>query len=87
MYLQSEQFISRNTESADRDKDICSISMMIPKFLVAFLLHSLTASSISKLTHVPPTGVSLGIVLESRTGIKITNKWPLVDLNVIIVLL
>ena len=30
VYLQSEQFIARNTESVDKDVDMVSISIMIP---------------------------------------------------------
>ena len=67
VYLQSEQFIARNTESVDKDLDMVSISIMIPWLSFALLLQAFTASIMSKLTQVPPLGVCLGIVLESST--------------------
>ena len=69
VYLQSEQFIARNTKSVDKDVDMVSISIMIPWLSFALLLQAFTASSMSKLTQVPPLGVCLGIVLESSTKI------------------
>ena len=69
-HLQSEQFISRNTESAGKDDDMCSISMIIPKFSAVFVVQALTALSISKLIHLPPADVCWGMFLESRTENK-----------------
>ena len=54
--------------------------MMMPKFSVSFLLHDLTDSSMSKLIHLPPTGVCLVIVFESST-VKYKNKIVLPSLQ------